>query len=117
MQLSLSNYQRFQALYCHSGDPEEHATPNFSPTTRWQHQKFNLLLHPTDGSTPQLLHQALPNLKSMTISQHKGCDALHSTKSVTHFTAQSLHVPAHSHKMGVYYLRICTQHNYCFLGI
>ncbi|GBN10174.1 hypothetical protein AVEN_253402-1 [Araneus ventricosus] len=49
---------------------------------------------------PQLLHQALPN-----------------SKSVTHFTAQSLYVPAHTHKMGVYYLRICTQHNYRFLDI
>ncbi|GBM34544.1 hypothetical protein AVEN_77511-1 [Araneus ventricosus] len=42
---------RFQSSYCHSGDPEEHATPTFSPTTRWQHQKSHLLLRPTDGST------------------------------------------------------------------
>ncbi|GBM90683.1 hypothetical protein AVEN_217557-1 [Araneus ventricosus] len=38
-------------MYCHSGDPEEHATPTFSPTTRWQHHKFHLPLHPSEGST------------------------------------------------------------------
>ncbi|GBM83787.1 hypothetical protein AVEN_39412-1, partial [Araneus ventricosus] len=44
---------RFESSYCHSGDPEEHTTPTFSPTTRWQHQKshqFHLLLYPTDDN-------------------------------------------------------------------
>ncbi|GBO03131.1 hypothetical protein AVEN_260471-1 [Araneus ventricosus] len=37
-------------------------------------------------------------------------------KSVTHFTAQCLHVAAHT-QMGANNLRICTQHNYRFLDI
>ncbi|GBM68573.1 hypothetical protein AVEN_229740-1 [Araneus ventricosus] len=36
-------------------------------------------------AAPQLLHQALPN-----------SSLYHSSKSVTHFTAQSLHMPVHT---------------------
>ncbi|GBN92311.1 hypothetical protein AVEN_30246-1, partial [Araneus ventricosus] len=28
--------------YCLSGDPQEDATPTFSPTTIWQHQKNHI---------------------------------------------------------------------------
>ncbi|GBM46599.1 hypothetical protein AVEN_95597-1 [Araneus ventricosus] len=47
---------RFKSTHCHSGNPDViHATPTFSPTTRWQHQKshhFHLLVYSPDGSTP-----------------------------------------------------------------
>ncbi|GBM40693.1 hypothetical protein AVEN_159667-1 [Araneus ventricosus] len=68
----------------------EHATTTFSPTTRWQHHKFHqfhLLLHSADGST------TTPTATQL--SQFKVCDTFHSTKTMTHFIAQSLHVPAH----------------------
>ncbi|GBM50858.1 hypothetical protein AVEN_140958-1 [Araneus ventricosus] len=71
-----------------SGDPEEHGTPTFSPTTRWQHQKshqFHLLLHPTDGSTST------------------------STPSSPKFNGRK--------QIGGNNLRICTQHTYRFLDI
>ncbi|GBM94845.1 hypothetical protein AVEN_201449-1 [Araneus ventricosus] len=50
-------------------------------------------------AAPQLLHQALPNSKFMTISQHKVCDALHSTKPAracahTNRRLQSAHMHA-----------------------
>ncbi|GBO19989.1 hypothetical protein AVEN_251511-1 [Araneus ventricosus] len=58
---------------------------NFSPTNRWQHQKsghFHLLLHSPDGSS------TTPTATQL--SQFKACDTFHSTKSMTHFIAQSL---------------------------
>ncbi|GBN60038.1 hypothetical protein AVEN_106963-1 [Araneus ventricosus] len=66
---------RFQSTYCQSGDPEEHTTPTFSPTTRRQHQishQIHLLLHPIDGSTST----STPS----------------SSKVYDHFIAQSLYV-------------------------
>ncbi|GBN86034.1 hypothetical protein AVEN_56395-1 [Araneus ventricosus] len=57
-------------------DPEEHATPTFSPDGSTTNS-IHLYIH--QMAAPQLLHQALPN-----------------SKSVTHFTAQSLHVPEHT---------------------
>ncbi|GBN84305.1 hypothetical protein AVEN_121101-1 [Araneus ventricosus] len=33
---------RLKSAYFHSGDPKEHETPTFNPTTRWQHQKNHI---------------------------------------------------------------------------
>ncbi|GBM96647.1 hypothetical protein AVEN_240959-1 [Araneus ventricosus] len=66
---------RFKATHFQSGDREEHATPTFSPTNRWQFQKsrqFHLLLHSPEGST------TTPT--STPVSQFKVYDTFHSTK-------------------------------------
>ncbi|GBN16617.1 hypothetical protein AVEN_93152-1 [Araneus ventricosus] len=74
---------RFKSTHCHSGVTDKvHATPTFSPTTRWEHQKshqFHLLLHSPDDSTTTPIATQLSHFKDYD-TFHSTYDAFHSTK-------------------------------------